>query len=234
VRRVRLDEIRPWILDLSERTPPLRWEEIFAVPVRGVELEIGSGKGRFLREQAASRPETGFLGVERAGKWFSLCAERLARDGRRNVILARADAFDLLSRWVPEGCLRAIHVYFPDPWPKKRHAKRRLLCPALFDLAARALERGGILAIATDVEPYFAAAREWLAGHRCFEETGAPELAAASEATNYAVKYAKQGRTLCFCVFSRTADPPPPAPLPPMAAPGCGGRCPSLSSEASP
>ncbi|MDM7914617.1 MAG: tRNA (guanosine(46)-N7)-methyltransferase TrmB [Candidatus Eisenbacteria bacterium] len=144
----------PGVLDLRDLEPPLRWEGLFAVPVEGVEIEIGSGKGMFLKRASAERPGTGFLGVERAAKWFALGAARLAKEPRPNLRVVQADAFDLLVRWVPPGSVRAVHVYFPDPWPKKRHAKRRLLVPALFDLAARALVEGGWFQMATDVAPY--------------------------------------------------------------------------------
>jgi tRNA (guanine-N7-)-methyltransferase len=203
-----------WILDLRGLVPPLRWAEVFSVPVEAVEVELGSGKGMFLRRESAARPGVGFLGVERAGKFFELCAGRLARDGRPNVRLTRADAFDLLARWIPEAGVCALHVYFPDPWPKKRHAKRRMLSPPLFDLGARAIATGGFLSIATDVDPYFREATDFLDAHPCFARTDLPEGTAESVATNYAVKYAREGRCLHLARYRRNATPAPPAPNP--------------------
>jgi tRNA (guanine-N7-)-methyltransferase len=208
------------LLDLGERTPPLDWSDVFSFAPKAIEIEIGSGKGMFLRDAALARPEHGFLGVERAEKWLAFCAARLARDERRNVRLVRHDAFDLLARWVPSASVAAIHVYFPDPWPKKRHAKRRLLHPALYDLAARALREGGMLAIATDVDWYFAEAVEALARHACFTACdgdspvpGGPP--GADVRTHYARKYAEQGRSLFTKRLVRTSSPPPPVPPPP-------------------
>lgn len=220
-------DANPWVLDLGGRTPPLVWAEVFPGGVQSIELEIGFGKGMFLRHEAERRAGVGFLGVENAAKWLGICAKRLARDGRPNVRIVHADAFDLLARWIPEGSLAAVHVLFPDPWPKKRHAKRRLLSPALFDLSARALARHGGLVIATDVGWYFTEAMAGLAGHRCFERL---EITRADEApirTNYALKYARAGRSLHLARFARTPSPSPPVPPPPS-------RCRRSSSSAQP
>jgi tRNA (guanine-N7-)-methyltransferase len=211
-------------LELGESEPPLVWSEVFSVPVTAVEIEIGCGKGMFLREAAEARPDHGFIGVERAGKWLALCATRLARDEKQNVRLARYDAFDFLARWVPPRSVEAIHVYFPDPWPKKRHAKRRLLHPALYDLAARALREGGSLVIATDVGWYFEEAIEVLGAHPCFRRSAAPAEGPGREGgggeatdvrTHYARKYAEEGRELRSACYVRTASPSPPLPPPP-------------------
>lgn len=203
------------VLDLSGMTPPFKLDGLFAVSTQSVELEIGIGKGMFLRREAAARPETGFLGVERAAKWFGICARRLERDGHPNARIIRADAFDLLARWVPLSSLGAVHVLFPDPWPKKRHAKRRLLSPALYDLTARVLSPDGKFTVATDVGWYFDEAMEVLDQHHSFERL---DITAADREwiqTNYAIKYEKQGRTLNLARFSRNESPSPPIPPPP-------------------
>ncbi len=223
-----------WILDLAGKVPPLHWAEVFGFEPQGIEIEVGSGKGLFLRQQAAASPETGFLGVERAGKWLRLSAERVARDGRMNIRLIRADAFDLLARWAPAGSVTAIHVYFPDPWPKKRHAKRRLLGRPLFDLSARVLGPGGILAIATDVLPYFEEARATLAAHLCFEETPVTEQGRESVRTNYAIKYEREGRGFRLAFFRRNSSAPPPIPPPPTRRSLRDGSAPPLAQGDAP
>jgi len=193
----------------------LRWEEVFTAPVDTIEIEIGTGKGMFLRREAAERANVGFLGVEKSVKFFLVCAERIARDGRPNVRIVRADAFDLLARWIPRGSIASLHAYFPDPWPKKRHAKRRLLSPALFDLSARAIALGGILAVATDVGPYFAEAAAVLDAHPSFDRTTVTDDDRARVATNYALKYAREGRVLHLGRWRRNASEPPSIPPPP-------------------
>jgi tRNA (guanine-N7-)-methyltransferase len=218
------------LLNLQERTPPLDWRSVFPVPVESVEIEIGSGKGMFLQRSSAERPDVGFLGVERAGKWLALCVARVTRDDRQNVRLTRADAFDLLARWVPLGSAATIHVYFPDPWPKKRHAKRRLLSPSLYDLAARALRTGGCLAIATDVDWYFAEAAEVLDAHRCFERLPDDPGFEASVRTHYARKYEHQGRTCRFIRYERNGSAAPPLPPPPSRLRKPASTVPPLAS----
>lgn len=168
----------------------------------------------FLRRAAREASRTGFLGVERAGKFFDLCAQRLERDDLPNARLVRADAYDLLSRWIIPGSIGALHIYFPDPWPKKRHAKRRMLSPPLFDLAARAIAEEGHLVIASDVEWYFAESLALLHSHPCFEPAALDPLEPQQLATHYAIKYQKEGRTLQRARFVRNASAAPPPPTP--------------------
>lgn len=225
---------RSSVLDLTGTSPPLRWGEVFGVPVVRVEVELGSGKGMFLRRASAENTASGFLGVERAGKFFGKCAERFARDGMPNARLVRADAYDLLSRWIPPGSIHALHIYFPDPWPKKRHAKRRMLSLPLFDLAARAIAPGGFLAIASDVEWYFAQAVEQLRIHSSFDPIAVSPLDLAQVATHYAVKYEKEGRRLQLARFLRNASAAPAHRPQTSSPPGDADRAPSPSPEAAP
>jgi tRNA (guanine-N7-)-methyltransferase len=223
-----------WTLDLAGKIPPLSWEDVFTFSPAGVEIEIGSGKGLFLRRRAAARPDSGFVGVERAGKWLRLSAERIARDARPNIRVIRTDAFDLLARWVPLGSVAAIHVYFPDPWPKKRHAKRRLLGPALFDLSARALAAGGRLAIATDVVAYFEEANGILLEHACFEEMPVTDADRDEVRTNYALKYEREGRGFRFACYRRNLSAPPLVPPPPTRRSLRGDTAPTRGGDAGP
>jgi tRNA (guanine-N7-)-methyltransferase len=192
----------PFVLTLSALTPPLSWGEVFARP-GPTEVEIGSGKGLFLLEVSRLRPEVNFIGVERAGKWFHRAVERGLTAGRENIRLAQTDAFDFLARWVPPHSLAAVHVYFPDPWPKKRHAKRRLLQRALFDLTARALVGGGSFFLASDVGPYLEEAVAEIASMESLERTEWPSDAPDRLPTNYARKYSLEGRPLHFAKFRR-------------------------------
>ena len=188
---------------LPERmSPPFDWREIFGRD-GPVELEIGSGKGRYLLEASALRPASNFLGVERAGKWFHCCVERCLRAGRSNIRLIRADAFDLLARWVPAASLSAVHIYFPDPWPKKRHAKRRLLQSSLYPLIERSLSPGASFFIASDVEGYFVEAAESIPLTAAFQRVEWDGDAPDRLPTNYALKYLREGRTLHYAKFRR-------------------------------
>ena len=93
-----------------------------------VHIEIGSGKGTFLVSQATSRGEISFLGIEWAGKYYRTAVDRIGRWGLGNVRIIRTDAADFLIHHVGDFSVDRFHIYFPDPWPKKRHHKRRFIC----------------------------------------------------------------------------------------------------------
>ena len=99
----------------------------FAHPERRFEIEIGSGKGPFLVQQAALEPETNFLGMEWAGEFYRYAADRIRRNNLQNVRMLRADATEIFRHRIPSGAVDVVHLYFSDPWPKKRHHKRRVV-----------------------------------------------------------------------------------------------------------
>jgi tRNA (guanine-N7-)-methyltransferase len=133
------------------------------------ELEIGFGRGMFLLERAHVAPDSVLLGIEIKRKWAYLVAERAARMGLHNVRVFGADARDVLERLTPDASFSRVFMHFPDPWWKKRHAKRRLRGPGMFDPVARLLAPGGELFIQTDVEDRAAGFLEDLRGHGAFE-----------------------------------------------------------------
>jgi len=120
-----------------------------------VHVEIGFGKGRFLLAAAERFPETNWLGIEYAPPCVALAAERAARKGLRNVRIARGVAEDIIAARFPADTVAAYHIYFPDPWPKKRHHKRRLIKPPFAAQLARTLEPEGFVNTATDNSEYF-------------------------------------------------------------------------------
>ncbi len=122
---------------------------------RPLELEIGSGKGTFLLAESGARPEVNFLGIEYARRYWTFAADRLRRGERANARVVLAEASTFLREFIPDESLSAVHVYFPDPWPKTRHHRRRLLNSAFLKLIASKLEPGGRLSIATDHREYF-------------------------------------------------------------------------------
>ena len=192
----------PCVLRLPDLKPPLDWQALFGRR-SVVELEIGAGKGLFVRSAAAARTESDFLAVERAAKYFHRAVERIHEAEQPNVRLVRADAFDLLTRWVPAESVDHVHVYFPDPWPKQRHHKRRLLQPALFGLIARALKPGGRFWLGSDVGPYFETAVKQVDALGRFTREPWPEDAPDRIHTSYALKYIREGRELHYARFLR-------------------------------
>jgi len=120
-----------------------------------MELEVGTGKGLFLRTAAAARPDVDFLGVEIAPRYARFAAANLARRGLTNALVVAGDAVRLLEELLPATCLAAVHLYFPDPWWKRRHKRRRVLRESLVGHVERTLQPGGSLHFWTDVEEYY-------------------------------------------------------------------------------
>lgn len=162
--------------------PPIRYEETAPRPPEGpvdlgalipgegpLELDIGIGRGRSLFERARAAPGSRVIGLELKAKWAFKVEERRVREGLTNARVLRADAKELLARSGPDGCLARVFLSFPDPWWKKRHAKRRVLGPGLLDDLARLITPGGELFVQTDVEDRAQELASLIAGHGAFE-----------------------------------------------------------------
>lgn len=117
-------------------------------------LEIGFGNGETLVEQAAANPSTDFIGIEVHEPGVGHCLLRAHAAGISNLRLSRHDAIDVLRHQIPDASLRRINLYFPDPWPKKRHHKRRILQHDFLQMLSRTIEPGGTFHIATDWQDY--------------------------------------------------------------------------------
>jgi tRNA (guanine-N7-)-methyltransferase len=117
-------------------------------------LEIGFGMGEALLDVALAQPEVDFLGVEVYRPGIGSCLRRIEAESIPNVRLVAEDAVRVLECMIPDASLARVQLFFPDPWPKKRHHKRRLVQPAFVALVARKLARGGIFHMATDWEHY--------------------------------------------------------------------------------
>jgi tRNA (guanine-N7-)-methyltransferase len=132
-------------------------------------LEIGSGMGETTAAIARAHPEADFIAVEVHGPGVGSLLNRIAANELRNLRVIRHDALEVLSRMVADQSLAAIHLFFPDPWPKKRHHKRRLVQPQFAALAARKLAPGGILHAATDWPDYADEIERAFSGNQDFE-----------------------------------------------------------------
>jgi len=179
--------------------------ELFADGTFPFEVELGCGKGKFILARAAETPERNFLAVDYARKWMNVGIERGLKRQLGNVRFVHANAVVLVKDYLPDSSVNVFHVYFPDPWPKTRHKKRRLLNSSFFDLLHSKLVPGGAVEIATDQKDYFeqiwedisASAREWAIVRKSVNERlFCPEIR-----TNYEIKYAAQGRPLYYVEF---------------------------------
>lgn len=117
-------------------------------------LEIGSGMGETTARLAADRPEVNYLAVEVYKPGLAQLLLRVENLGLNNLRLLRGDAAEVLHEHVEPASLAEVRIFFPDPWPKKRHHKRRLVQPGMVELIASRLVEGGVLHLATDWEPY--------------------------------------------------------------------------------
>lgn len=128
-----------------------------------LEVEVGSGKGLFLLSASGAAPERNFFGIEVAKKYARFAAARLSRADRTNARMACGDALALFREAIADSSLHAVHVYFPDPWWKKKHRRRRVLNEAFLQDVIRTLIPGGKLHFWTDVEEYFQSTLELIA-----------------------------------------------------------------------
>ena len=157
---------------------------------RKLVLEIGSGMGETTLEIARAHPETDFVAVEVHGPGVGSLLNAIEREQLTNLRVIRHDALDVLEHMVGDGTLAAIHLFFPDPWPKKRHHKRRMVQPAFAALAARKLAPGGILHAATDWPDYADYMQE------VFSKEPLLEPAAAGFAARPVTKFESRGQRL--------------------------------------
>ncbi|HTQ78701.1 MAG TPA: hypothetical protein VMM92_01810 [Thermoanaerobaculia bacterium] len=179
---------------LADVPAPLPLGEL--VPGEGPwEVEIGFGKGRYLLRRCQEAPETRFLGIEIAGKYQRRFVEKARRRQLPNWLALRGEALYLLSAVLPKRFAQVVHVYFPDPWPKSRHQKRRSFDPETVDLVIGLLADCGRLLFATDYLEY---------GERVYEILCTyPGLAVlrrdaweGGPRTNYEAKYEAEGRPI--------------------------------------
>lgn len=201
--RLSLDALAPCLLDFPDPPAPLVWSQVFGND-RPVQMEVGFGKGLFLLTACQALPAVNFLGIEIARKYQLSTATRLAKRGLTNARLICGDGKLFLARCVPAGSLQTIHVFFPDPWWKKRHLKRRLFTPEFAAACAIALQPGGQLYVVTDVEEYFQHINE-LVSRTPLKPLPAPDPQQPAHdldyLTNFERKFRKEGRPIYRAMY---------------------------------
>jgi len=188
------------------RLDPRRW---FLDPSLPFELEIGTGKGSFILQHGAANPNVNMLGIEWEPEIYYYTGDRIRRRGLRNVRLLRADATEFLRWRCPDEVIRVIHLYFSDPWPKKKHHKNRVVQDRFLVEVHRVLSPGGELRVVTDHDELWA----WDEAH--FGRVTAPDLTkgrpALFERLPFAVpEWAEEGETVGTNYERKMCDGRPP------------------------
>ncbi len=190
----------------SSRIDPRKWFQDYE---RHFEIEIGSGKGTFLVQQAGLQRDVNYLGIEKAGEFYRYAADRMRRRELENVRILRADATEFIRFRCPPGVTQVIHLYFSDPWPKKRHHKRRVIQDESLRQFHRVLTSGGELRLVTDHDDLWAWYEDHAARHGDLFERRvfvAPDSAEDGElvGTNYERKFTHEGRPFHAMVLKKT------------------------------
>ncbi len=152
--RIAPPDLRPWFQTLHNTQGMIDWPEFFGND-HPVEIDVGSGRGLFLVTSGEANPCINYLGIELDYREARRAARRLKKRRLHNVRVIGGDVRTAFIMHVPPASVDAVHVYFPDPWWKRRHRRRRVFTDEFADLAAEVLKPGGLLHSWTDVEEYF-------------------------------------------------------------------------------
>jgi len=203
----RMSHVLPALkIDLSA-TPPADLKTLFNVPVERLRLEIGFGGGEHIVHRATESPGTGFIGVEPFVNSMAKLLARVEETGLKNIRVYDDDATQLLD-WLPDGSIDQIDLLYPDPWPKKRHFKRRFVSQVNLERFHRVLKPGGSFCFASDIDTYV----NWTLLH-CRDHGGFAWTAknasdwitpyAGWPGTRYEAKAKREGRTSAYLTFRR-------------------------------
>ncbi len=198
------------IAPVSQRFYPSSWLFPFSVTElfpdsRPLEVDVGCGKGRFLLEHAAAHPDVHFLGVDRMLRRIRKIDKKAVRNGLSNIRLLRMDAYYTVAYLIPPESVSTYYVFFPDPWPKKRHHGNRLFDPGFLDALNATLVPGGSLHFATDHLPYFEEVHALLKQDVRFEEMDAFEPP-PSETSDFELLF--KDKPIGRCSFCKRTNAP--------------------------
>lgn len=182
-----LEELWP-VYGLEESPDPISFEQVFGREAPTV-LEIGFGNGETLVRSAEASPHVNFLGIEVHLPGLGRCMLLAEKAGIKNLRLIKGDAVEVLLRRIPPAALAMVCLYFPDPWPRKRHHKRRLVQPGFVRLIERVLEPQGVFHVATDWAPYAEHIESVMSGNAAFDRLARPP-------SRYTTRFESRGSAL--------------------------------------
>lgn len=183
-----------------ENDTPFSWPSLYGSS-QPLEIDIGCGRGRFLLGRAKNCPHFNFLGIDLSLLRLRKIDRKATSGNLGNIRLIHGEALRILEALPPES-VSTFYLYFPDPWPKRRHHTRRLVAPPFVDLIAKALVPKGTIHLCTDHVDYFLAMRHVWQGDRRFSET-APYIPAPEEETDFCLLFESQGLAPNRCSFKK-------------------------------
>ncbi|MCI5071366.1 hypothetical protein MRY82_00285 [bacterium] len=191
------------IHSLDELKKPLNFVDLFA-KTQDIHLEIGVGKGRYLKEIAQDRPDLNFIGLEKSIKWFKKAEEKVHKKLGLNdqVVLIHAYAEELFGGYLEDKSLAAIHILFPDPWPKRRHLPRRIFSTDNIKHFHTILRDKGCIYFATDYLEYFEDVKK-LFMNDFVEQFSFKVVEPFAYTTNFQAKYQLENRSMGFAIIHK-------------------------------
>lgn len=193
-------DLRPYFLTFDDLSGPFEWAEFFGNQ-HPVEVEIGSGRGLFLFNAGQLHPDRNFLGIEIDFKEGRRAARRIAKREMPNVRILGGDAQVALAEQIQTATVSAVHVYFPDPWWKRRHKKRRVFTEDLVREIDRVLQPSGLLHVWTDVHEYYLIMSELVDQHPSFGPKKTPQERPAEHDMDYQTSFERKKRKMNLPIY---------------------------------
>lgn len=193
-------DLRPYFTAIDEIEDRLDWTAVFGNE-HPVELDIGCGRGKFLFDSSVEHPETNWLGIELDFTEGRRGAKRLAKRDLPNGRVIGGDAKQLLMNHVLPHSIAAAHVYFPDPWWKRKHTKRRLFTDEFADLLAQVVKHDGHVHSWTDVGDYFKVISALMNHHSEFISLEPPPEPAGADDLDYLTNFHRRGRKMGCAIY---------------------------------
>lgn len=206
-RMIEIDS--PFFLQPDELAAPVEWAAVFG-NTNPLALEIGCGIGDFIARTAADNPATNYIAIDFYNKGCDKSCRRLERLGLTNVRVVRDEARKFIAEQIPKGSLAAVHINCPDPWPKKRHRKRRLVNRQFAGFTRDYLAPGGDFYFATDFDDYGIDVAEFMPGVEGYVNMLAPDLyrheLEGYHLSKYMMKFLAEGKRIYFVHYRKTSE----------------------------
>ena len=189
------------IIELNDITQKLILDGLFSQE-QPIEIDIGCGKGRFLLSRATSHQQTNFIGIDRMNGRLGKLDRKIIRAELNNVRLIEMEAAYVITELLPADVISTYYIFFPDPWPKRKHHRRRLMSTEFLDALHRTMKTGGEINFSTDHLDYFEAGRKLLRADKRFEEIETFQRS-ESEKTDFELIFTNQNLPIGNCSFKK-------------------------------